>query len=277
MSEGVNIMTVLLSDVKEKFDLLNTTLDNAVNDWVEFHKPILTNFETTRRMFTLDNQYDWIIEAYYKWVDSTSAELNQIVTESGFKFIDDGFPRNTFRLEHADLETLIEKSLGKLRLYYNYDFGGGNRSLEKLLENVATNKFSLTKSDIFKDEVLKATLEMFEIASDNVCKVFRVDDMKEVYTKCKNLLSDNVNRCATHMRPIYQHDFVFIMDELNDLRKHDGTVELVGKILQATDNGNFDSWYDKTIANHDSVDVIHDMEIEMQNLASDLGLDVWFI
>lgn len=63
-------MVVWLSDVKEKFDLLNTTLDNAVNDWVEFHKPILTNFETTRRMFTLDNQYDWIIEAYYKWVDS---------------------------------------------------------------------------------------------------------------------------------------------------------------------------------------------------------------
>lgn len=37
-------MVVWLSDVKEKFDLLNTTLDNAVNDWVEFHKPILTNF-----------------------------------------------------------------------------------------------------------------------------------------------------------------------------------------------------------------------------------------
>lgn len=41
-------MTVLLGDVKNKFDLLNAILDNAVNDWVEFHKPILTNFETTK-------------------------------------------------------------------------------------------------------------------------------------------------------------------------------------------------------------------------------------
>ena len=270
-------MVVWLSDVKEKFDSLNTTLDNAVNDWVEFHKPILTNFETTRRMFTLDNQYDWIIEAYYKWVDSTSDELNQIVTESGFKFIDDGFPRKTFRLEHTDLETLIEKSLGKLRLYYNYDFGGGNRSLEKVLENVATNKFSLTKRDAFDDEVLKSALEMLDIACDNVGKVFRIDDMHEVYTKCQDLLSDNVKHCAVHMRPIYQHDFVFIMDELESLRKYEDAVELVNKILQATDNGNFDSWYDKTVANHESVDVIHDMEVEIQNLASDLGLDVWFI
>lgn len=32
-----------------------------------------------------------------------------------------------------------------------------------------------------------------------------------------------------------------------------------------------------TVTSGKSVDVIHDMEIEMQNLASDLGLDVWFI
>ena len=42
-------MAVLSGDVKNKFDLLNGILDNAVNDWEEFHKPILTNFETTKR------------------------------------------------------------------------------------------------------------------------------------------------------------------------------------------------------------------------------------
>lgn len=270
-------MAVLLGDVKNKFDLLNGILDNAVSDWVEFHKPILTNFETTKRIFAPNNQWDWVQEAYRGWVDKTSNELNRIATESGFKLVDDRFPRKTFSLEHTDLETLIDESLGELRRYYNYDFGGGNRSLEKLLENVATIKFSLTKGDIFENEVLESALEMFNVAWENVGKVFRVDDMREVYTKCKDLLNDNVKRCAAHMRPIYQNDFEFIMGELDDLKKHDGTVELVSKILQATDNGNFDSWYDKTIANHDSVDVIHDMEIEMQNLASDLGLDVWFI
>ena len=274
---SVIVMSVLLGDVKNKFDLLNTTLDNAVNDWVEFHKPILTNFETTKRMFAPNNQWEWVQDAYREWVNKTSDELNQIATENGFKFIDDGFPRKTFSLEHTDLETLIEESLGKLRLYYNYDFGGGNRSLEKLLENVATVKFSLTKRDIFKDEVLKSTLEMFDVACDNVEKVFRVDDMRDVYTKCQDLLNDNVKHCAAYMRPIYQHDFEFIMDELESLQKYDSATELVNKILQATDNGNFDSWYGKTIANHESVDVIHDMEIEMQNLASELGLDVWFI
>ena len=51
----------------------------------------------------------------------------------------------------------------------------------------------------------------------------------------------------------------------------------MNKILRATFNSNFDLWYDKTVNDSGSVDVIHDMEIEMQNLASDLGLDVWFI
>ena len=79
------------------------------------------------------------------------------------------------------------------------------------------------------------------------------------------------------MRPIYQHDFEYIMGELESLRKYEDATELVNKILRATFNGNFDLWYDMTVANGKSVDVIHDMEIEMQNLASDLGLDVWFI
>ena len=269
-------MVVLLGDVKNKFDLLNANLDNAVNDWVEFHKPILTNFETTKRMFAPNNQWDWVIEAYREWVDKTSDELNRIVTESGFKFVDDRFPRKTFSLEHADLETLIDESLGELRRYYNYDFGGGNRSLEKLLENVATIKLSLTKRDIFKNEVLESTLEMLDVAYENVEKVFRIDDMREVYTKCKDLLNDNVKQCAAYMRPIYQHDFDYIMGELDDLRQYDGTGDLVTKILQAT-NKDFDSWYDGTVSNYDSVDVIHDMEVEMQNLASDLRLNVWFI
>ena len=269
-------MVVLLGDVKNKFDLLNANLDNAVNDWVEFHKPILTNFETTKRMFATNNQWDWVIEAYREWVDKTSDELNRIVTESGFKFVDDRFPRKTFSLEHADLETLIDESLGELRRYYNYDFGGGNRSLEKLLENVATIKFSLTKRDIFKNEVLESALEMFDVACENVGKVFRVEDMSEVYTKCKDLLNDNVKRCAAHMRPIYQHDFYYIMDELDELRQYDGTGDLVTKIVQVT-NKDFDSWYDNTVSSYGSVDAIHDMEVEMQNLANDLRLNVWFI
>lgn len=269
-------MVVLFGDVKNKFDLLNATLDNAVSDWAEFHKPILTNFETTKRIFAPNNQWDWVQEAYRGWVDKTSDELNRIATESGFKLMDDRFPRKTFSLEHTDLETLIDESLGELRRYYNYDFGGGNRSLEKLLENIATIKFSLTKGDIFKNEVLESTLEMFEVACDNVGKIFRVDDMREVYTKCKDLLNDNVKRCATHMRPIYQHDFDYIMDELDGLRQYDGTGDLVTKILQAT-NKDFDSWYDSTVSSYGSVDVIHDMEVEMQNLASDLRLNVWFI
>ena len=118
---------------------------------------------------------------------------------------------------------------------------------------------------------------MFDIACDNVTKVFRIDDMWEVYTKCQDLLSDNVKHCAADMRPIYQHDFEYIMGELESLRKYEDATELVNKIPQATFNGNFDLWYDKTVNDGGSVDVIHDMEIEMQNLASDLGLDVWFI
>ena len=61
------------------------------------------------------------------------------------------------------------------------------------------------------------------------------------------------------------------------MRKYDYANELVNKILRETFNVKFYIWYEMTVANGKSVDVIHDMEIEMQNLASELGLDVWFI
>ena len=117
-------MVVLLGDVKNKFDLLNANLDNAVNDWVEFHKPILTNFETTKRMFAPNNQWDWVIEAYRKWVNLTVEELNGIATKYGFELVDDGVSRKTFTFECADLDAIIDESLGELRLYYNYDVDG---------------------------------------------------------------------------------------------------------------------------------------------------------
>ena len=164
-----------------------------------------------------------------------------------------------------------------MRLYYNYDVDGGKRNLEALLENVATIKFSLTNDDIHRDEVLEATFDLCGNVRVSEHTAFRTFEMVMVQREFKNLLSENVARCAADMRPIYQHDFEYIMGELESLRKYDDATELVNKILRATFNGNFDLWYDMTVTSGKSVDVIHDMEIEMQNLASELGLDVWFI
>ena len=270
-------MAISLDDVRIEFEQMNEHLDSGVSAWVEFQKPILTNFETTKRMFASNNQWDWVQEAYRKWVNLTVEKLNQIATKYGFELVDDGVSRKTFTFECADLDTIIDESLGELRLYYNYDVDGGNRNLEALLENVANIKFSLTKDDIHRDEVLEATFDLCRNVRLNEHKVFRTFEMVMVQREFKNLLSRNVARCSTNMRPIYQHDFEYIMGELESFRKYDDATELVNKILRATFNGNFDLWYDKTVNDGGSVDVIHDMEVEMQNLASDLGLDVWFI
>lgn len=270
-------MTVLLDDVRIEFEQMNEHLDSGVSAWTEFQKPILTNFETTKRMFAPNNQWDWVQDAYRKWVNSTVEKLNGIATKYGFELVDDRVSRKTFTFECGDLDTIIDESLGELRLYYNYDFGGGNRSLEKVLENVATIKFSLTKDDAHRDEVLEATFNLCRNVRLNEHKAFRTFEMTMAQREFKNLLNRNVARCAADMRPIYQHDFEYIMGELESLRKYEDATELVNKILRETFNGNFDLWYDKTVNDGGLVDVIHDMEVEMQNLASDLGLDVWFI
>lgn len=270
-------MGVSLDDVRIEFEQMNEHLDSGVSVWVDFQKPILTNFETTKRMFAPNNQWDWVIKAYRKWINVTVDELNGIATKYGFKLVDDGVSRKTFTFECRDLDTIIDESIGELRLYYNYDVDGGNRNLEALLENVATIKFSLTKDDAHGDEVLEATFDLCRNVRLNEHKSFRTFEMTMVQREFKNLLNRNVTRCAADMRPIYQHDFEYIMGELESLRKYEDATELVNKILRATFNGNFDLWYDKTVNDGNSVDVIHDMEIEMQNLASELGLDVWFI
>lgn len=270
-------MTISLEDVRIEFEQMNKHLDDGVSVWVDFQKPILTNFETTKRMFAPNNQWDWVIEAYRKWINVTVEELNQIATKYGFELVDDGVSRKTFTFECADLDTIIDEALGELRLYYNYDVDGGNRDIEALLENVATIKFSLTKDDAHADEVLEATFDLCRNVRLNEHEAFRTFEMVMVQREFKNLLSRNVACCAADMRPIYQHDFEYIMGELESLRKYDDATDLVNKILRATFNGNFDLWYDMTVTSGKSVDVIHDMEIEMQNLASDLGLDVWFI
>lgn len=277
MSKGVVRMAISLDDVRLEFEQMNKHLDDGVSVWVDFQKPILTNYETTKRMFAPNNQWDWVIKAYRKWVNSTVEKLNEIATKYGFEFVDDGVSRKTFTFKCADLDTIIDESLGELRLYYNYDIDGGNRNLEALLENVATIKFSLTRDDIHRDEVLEATFDLCRNVRLNEHKSFRTFEMVMVQREFKNLLSRNVARCAADMRPIYQRDFEYIMGELESFRKYDDATELVDKILRATFNGNFDLWYDKTVNDGGSVDVIHDMEIEMQNLASELGLDVWFI
>ena len=277
MSKGVISMAISLDDVRIEFEQMNEHLDSGVIAWVEFQKPILTNFETTKRMFAPDNQWDLVQDAYRKWVNLTVDELNGIATKYGFKLVDDGVSRKTFTFECADLDAIIEEALGELRLYYNYDVDGRNRNLEALLENVATIKFSLMKDDIHRDEVLEATFDLCRNVRLNEHKAFRTFEMVMVQREFKNLLSRNVARCAADMRPIYQHDFEFIMGELESLKKYEDVTELVNKILRATFNGNFDLWYDMTVTSGKSVDVIHDMEVEMQNLASDLGLDVWFI
>lgn len=270
-------MAISLDDVRLEFEQMNKHLDDGVSVWVDFQKPILTNFETTKRMFAPNNQWDWVIKAYRKWINVTVEKLNGIATKYGFELVDDGVSRKTFTFECADLDAIIEEALGELRLYYNYDVDGRNRNLETLLENVATIKFSLTKDDIHRDEVLEATFDLCRNVRLNEHKAFRTFEMVMIQREFKNLLSENVARCAADMRPIYQHDFEYIMGELESLRKYEDAVELVNKILRATFNGNFDLWYDMTVANGKSVDVIHDMEVEMQNLASELGLDVWFI
>ena len=270
-------IAISLDDVRIEIEQMNKHLDDGVSVWVDFQKPILTNFETTKRMFAPNNQWDWVIKAYRKWINVTVEELNQIATKYGFELIDDGVSRKTFTFECADLDTIIDEALGELRLYYNYDVDGGNRNLEALLENVATIKFSLTKDDAHSDEVLEATFDLCRNVRVNEHTSFRTFEMVMIQREFKNLLSRNVARCAADMRPIYQHDFEYIMGELESLRKYEDATELVNKILRATFNGNFDLWYDMTITNGKSVDVIHDMEIEMQNLASELGLDVWFI
>lgn len=277
MSKGVNSMAISLDDVRLEFEQMNKHLDDGVSVWVDFQKPILTNFETTKRMFAPNNQWDWVIKAYRKWINVTVEKLNGIATKYGFELVDDGVSRKTFTFECADLDTIIDEALGELRLYYNYDVDGGTRNLEALLENVATIKFSLTKNDIHRDVVLEATFDLCRNVRLNEHKAFRTFEMVMIQREFKNLLSENVARCAADMRPIYQHDFEYIMGELESLRKYEDAVELVNKILRATFNGNFDLWYDMTVANGKSVDVIHDMEVEMQNLASELGLDVWFI
>ena len=160
MSKGVNSMAISLDDVRIEFEQMNKHLDDGVSVWVDFQKPILTNFETTKRMFAPNNQWDWVIKAYRKWINVTVEELNQIATKYGFELVDDGVSRKTFTFECADLDAIIEEALGELRLYYNYDVDGGNRNLETLLENVATIKFSLTKDDAHRDEVLEATFDL---------------------------------------------------------------------------------------------------------------------
>ena len=47
-------------------------------------------------------------------------------------------------------------------------------------------------------------------------------------------------------------------------------------IMDKTFNGNFDFWYDHTVACHGSADEIHDLEVEMQQLAEDLGISDWW-
>lgn len=270
-------MTVLLDDVKSEFEQLNEELDFAIREWVEFQKPILTNFETTKRMFVPNNEWEWVQDAYCKWVNLTIEKLNQIATEYGFKLIDNIDIDGTFTFKHMDSETLIAKSLGELRRYHHYDFEGGNRSVEQLLENIATIKFSLTKDDARGNEVLQAAYDLCRKARLNIESVFRNFEMVMVHRDCKQLLDKNVKRCAADMRPIYQHDFEFIMSEVESFKKYDGSVELVRKIMDKTYNGNFDFWYDHTVACHESVDVIHDLEVEMKHLASDLGISDWWI
>lgn len=236
-------MTILLDDVRIEFEQLNEELDFAVREWVEFRKPILTNFATTKRMFAPNNDWEWVQDAYYKWVNLTVEKLNQIAIEYGFKLIDNIDVDGTFTFKYTDSETLIDKSLGELRRYYNYDFEGGNRSVEQLLETIATIKFSLTKDNAFDDEVLKVTYDLCRKARLNIETVFRTFEMVMVRRDCEKLLNENVKCCAADMRPIYQHDFEFIMSEVESFMKYDGSSDMVRKIMEKTYNGNFHSWY----------------------------------
>ena len=269
-------MTILLDDVRIEFEQLNRELDYAVDTWLEFRKPILVNFETTKRMFAPNNEWEWIQDAYYKWVNVTCDELERIATEYGFKFVDNIDVDGTFTFKCVDSTTLVDDALGELRRYYHYDSGGGNRSLEQLLENVATIKFSLTKDDVHNDDVLKSTYDLCRKVRLNIERVFRNFEMVMVHRDCKQLLAKNVERCAADMRQIYQKDFEFIMSEVESFSKYDGSADMVRKIMDATYNGNFDIWYDHTIACYGSVDEIHDLEVEMKYLAEELGVSDWW-
>lgn len=264
-------MTILLDDVRVEFELLNDTLDNAVELWSEFQKPIPTNYETTTRMFAPNPEWHWVMDAYHTWVTTTDDELVRIANSYGFKYDTDND-----RFKHGVLSQLVESSLNKLRLYYNYDVIGGNRSLETVLENVAVDKFSLTKDDMYSFDVLKYTLNMCYSARANINKVFKIDDMRNAYTECKTVIDGSVKRCAKHMRPIYQHDFEFIMSEVESFQKYDGSDDMVRKIMEKTNNGDFDSWYDGMVACYGSVDEIHDLELEMKYLADELGVSDWW-
>ena len=46
MSKGVIGMTISLDDVRIEFEQMNEHLAGGMSSWVEFQKPILTNFET---------------------------------------------------------------------------------------------------------------------------------------------------------------------------------------------------------------------------------------
>ena len=150
---------------------------------------------------------------------------------------------NSGALRSSDLGNLIEKALGELKLYYNYDLSGGNRSLDDVLEKIATVKFSLTRDNSHEDEVLKFALNLCNNAVTNIKNVFRIDDMIHAYVECQGVLEQNVIRCATYMRPLYQHDYEFIMSEVVSFEKYDGSADLVRKIMEITGNGNFDDWY----------------------------------
>ena len=184
---------------------------------------------------------------------------------------------NSGALRSSDLGNLIEKALGELKLYYNYDLSGGNRSLNDVLEKIATVKFSLTRDNSHEDEVLKFALNLCNNAVTNIKNVFRIDDMIHAYVECKGVLEQNVIRCATHMRPLYQHDYEFIMSEVVSFEKYDGSADLVRKIMEITGNGDFDSWYDSTVESRGSLSVLHDLEVEMHQLATDLDITDWWI
>lgn len=269
-------MTILLDDVRVELEELNSDLDLAISELLEFQKPILTNFETTKRMFASNREWEWVQYAYFKWENLTIGELNRIATEYGFKLIDNIDVDGTFTFKYTDSETLIDKSLGELRRYYHYDFEGGNRSVEQLLENVATIKFSLTKDNAFDDEVLKATYNLCRKTRLNIERVFRNFEMAMVHRDCKQLLDRNVKRCAADMRLIYQNDFEFIMSEVESFKKYDGSADMIRKIMDETYNGNFDVWYDHTVACYGSLDVIHDLDVEMKYLADELGVSDWW-
>jgi hypothetical protein len=47
--------------------------------------------------------------------------------------------------------------------------------------------------------------------------------------------------------------------------------------MEITGNGDFDSWYDSTVESRGSLSVLHDLEVEMHQLATDLDITDWWI